>query len=86
MARVSAVPPFEPTTPTACAQRSSMAPLPLMVVATGAASFSASSVSSASACEMTTPPPQMNNGLREFRSSLAASATISGSGALRRDG
>ena len=86
MARVSGVPPFDPTTPTEWAQRSSIEPLPLMVVATGAPSFSASSHNSASAREMTTPPPQMNSGLCAERKSLAASATISGSGATRRDG
>ncbi len=86
MARVSGVPPFEPTTPTDCAQRSSIEPLPLMVVATGALNFSASSQSSASAREITTPPPQMKSGCLAERKTLAASSTISGSGAVRRDG
>src|SRR5687767_12542800 len=86
IARVSGVPPFDPTTPAECAQRSSIEPLPLIVVATGAHSFSASVVNSASAPASTTPPPQMSNGDLEDLRSLAASSTKKGSGATLLDG
>src|SRR3954465_12790454 len=94
MARASGGPPFEPTTPAQNgpptpaegAQRSSIEPLPLIVVATGAESFSASSASSASAPDRTTPPPQMKTGLFELLISFAASSTKNASGATLRDG
>jgi len=80
------VPPFEPTTPAESAQRSSIEPLPLMVVATGADSFSARELNSFSAPEITTPPPQMNTGCCALRSSFAARSTKKGSGEVLREG
>ena len=86
IARVGAVPPLLPTTPTASGWLSATLPWPLMVEATGAPSHSASACNSASAPAMTISPPQTRSGLLARSSSSAASVTAAGSGLNRRAG
>ena len=57
-----------------------------MVVATGADSFSASSASSDSAPEITTPPPQMKTGFFDFLINLTAISMNEASGPVRLAG
>ena len=86
-ARVSGVPPLVPTTPTASGWRSSIEPLPLMVVATGARELlrelcelglGAGDHHAAAADEQRAASPRA--------AASAARSTVAGSGAARRDG